>query len=333
MTTNLQTNGSPLATTLNLRPARWSDVEPVASLILEVCTADGDAALAQTPEELERFWKAPEFQLESDAWVVETVDGRIVGYEEFYNRYAHASLAGDGYVHPDFQGQGIGTAMLRALEVRARQEVDRADPGLRVFIRNGMATTDTVGLELHQNEGYQPVRFSWHMEINLEVPPAAPTWPVGLGLRPFDLSRHNRPLFEADEEAFRDHWGHTPGTYDRWQHHMTGREDFDRALWFIAWDGEQIAGFSLCRYRMGMGWVGTLGVRRAWRKRGLGLALLQHSFGEFYRRGSRKIGLGVDAANPTGATRLYQKAGMHVAAEYVLYEQELRAGREPAEDD
>jgi len=135
-------------------------------------------------------------------------------------------------------------------------------------------------------------------------------------------------VFEAHEEAFSDHWGHTPGTYEKWQLHMTNHEDFDPSLWHIAWDGDQIAGYSLCRYRMGIGWVGTLGVRRAWRKRGLGEALLLHSFGEFHKRGKDVIGLGVDAANPTGATRLYQKAGMKVAAEYVIYEKELRAGRE-----
>jgi ribosomal protein S18 acetylase RimI-like enzyme len=63
------------------------------------------------------------------------------------------------------------------------------------------------------------------------------------------------------------------------------------------------------------------------------MALLQHSFAEFWRRGMRTIGLGVDAANPTGATRLYQRAGMQVAAEYVLYEKELRPGAEPVTQD
>jgi ribosomal protein S18 acetylase RimI-like enzyme len=103
----------------------------------------------------------------------------------------------------------------------------------------------------------------------------------------------------------------------------------------VAWDqrSAQIAGYSLCRYRMGIGWVGTLGVRRAWRKRGLGEALLLHSFCEFYKRGMQTIGLGVDAENPTGATRLYKKAGMYVAAEYVIYEKELRPGREPEEQE
>lgn len=84
---------------------------------------------------------------------------------------------------------------------------------------------------------------------------------------------------------------------------------------------------------MGIGYVGTLGVRRARRKRGLGEALLLHSFNEFYKRGTRTIGLGVDAENPTGATRLYKKVGMHVASEYVIYEKELRPGREPEEQE
>ncbi len=77
-----------------------------------------------------------------------------------------------------------------------------------------------------------------------------------------------------------------------------------------------------------MGWVATLGVRRNWRRQGIALALLHHSFGEFYRRGVRKVGLGVDAGSLTGATRLYEKAGMHVASQFDKYEKEIRAGKE-----
>jgi ribosomal protein S18 acetylase RimI-like enzyme len=113
---------------------------------------------------------------------------------------------------------------------------------------------------------------------------------------------------------------------------MTNHADFDPSLWIIAWDGNQIAGYSLCRFRMGIGWVGSLGVRRPWRKHGLGMALLLQSFHEFHQRGMNTIGLGVDASNPTGATRLYQKAGMNITAEYVIYEKEYRPGREVEEE-
>jgi mycothiol synthase len=318
---------------LKLRAVQWADLKPVAQLILDVCIADGDPIFATTEEELNRFWHSPDFTFETSLWVVETEEGKIVGYQEFDNRHAHASLTGDGYVHPEYHGCGIGTAMLRALEARAREEMKLAEPDLRVFIRNGMPIGDTTARALHENEGYKVIRFSWHMEIKLDESPRTHEWPTGIELHPFLLEEHNPAVFEAHEEAFSDHWGHTPGTFERWQHHMTSREDFDPSLWFIAWDGDQIAGYSLCRYRIGSGWVGTLGVRRAWRKRGLGEALLLHSFGEFYKRGMPTIGLGVDAQNPTGATRLYKKAGMHVAAEYVFYEKELRPGREPEEQE
>jgi len=317
-----------LPVSFRLRAAQWADLEPVAQLIIEVCTNDGDATMAVTPDELKNEWKTLGFNLETDAWVVTAADGRVVGYEEFINRYAHASLQGDGYVHPDFMGNGIGTAMLRALEERARKEIKLADPEQRVFIRNGMSIGDAVSREMHESEGYKAIRFFWRMEITLDEAPPAPDWPEGIELRPFELEKHNYTVHLAHEEAFSDHWGHTPHTYDDWQHRMNN-EEMDPSLWFIAWDEDQIAGYALCRYRNDKGWVASLGVRRPWRKHGLGLALLYHSFAEFYRRGKQVISLGVDAANQTGATRLYQKAGMHVAAEYVSYEKELRPGSEP----
>jgi mycothiol synthase len=73
-----------------------------------------------------------------------------------------------------------------------------------------------------------------------------------------------------------------------------------------------------------------LGVRRRWRKHGLGLALLRHSFGELARIGRRKAGLGVDASSLTGATRLYEKAGMRAIREIIAFEKDLRAGKDLA---
>lgn len=75
-----------------------------------------------------------------------------------------------------------------------------------------------------------------------------------------------------------------------------------------------------------MGWVHQLGVRRPWRQRGLGLALLQQSFAALHQRGRLRVGLGVDADSLTGATRLYEKAGMKVVRQYDTYEKELRPG-------
>lgn len=333
MDTKFKNTETLLDPSLKLRPAQLSDRTLVAQLILDVLTADGDPTFAMPAEELEREWKTPGFDPQKDTWAVEAADGRLVGYEVFLEQHAHASFMGDGYVHPGYRGRGIGTTLLRALEARAREELQLAEPDLRGFLRNIMSMRDTRARELHENEGYRPIRFSWHMEIDLKESPRQPVWPAGIELRPFVKEQHDYTVFEADEEAFRDHFNHTPGTFEDWQHQGSGRDDFDPSLWFVAWDGPsgRIAGYALCRYRSGAGWVDSLGVRRPWRKRGLGEALLLHSFAEFSKRGMQTIGLVVDAQNPSGATRLYQKAGMQVAAEFVYYEKELRPGREPVE--
>lgn len=317
-----------LSANLKLRPARWTDVEAVAKLIYAVCESDGDVTVASTPEDLINTWSNEGFNLELDAFVVETQDGRIVGYEEFFHaKDQYHDLQADGYVHPGFKGLGIGRAMLRAVETRAREEMQLAAPDLRVFIRNTIDNKDERGHALFKAEGYFPVRYYWRMEVKLQEAPAPVIFPNGIELRPFVKDEHAVAVWEADNEAFRDHWGHHDSTYEDWTRRKFDKSDFDPTLWMVAWDGDRIAGFSQNRFRMGIGWIGTLGVRRPWRKMGLGLALLQHSFGEFHKRGMTTIGLGVDASNPTGATRLYQRAGMYVASEFAAYEKELRPGR------
>jgi mycothiol synthase len=331
MDTKPQTDAILLAPGLKLRAVQWSDLEGVTQLIYDACAADGDTVVAVTSEELKHEWQTPGFDLEWDAFLVETSAGQIVGYEEFFDEYEHARLRTDGYVHPQFRGQSIGTALLRIIEQRAREEINLAEPDVRVSLRSTIDNRDALSHELHRNEGYQPLRYHWRMEIVLKDPPPEPKRPEGIELRPFIKGEHDVAVWQAQNEAFRDHWGSHDVTLEEWQRSRFGDPEFDSTLWPIAWDGDEVAGFSLNRYRMGIGWIRTLGVRRRWRKRGLGEALLLHSFGEFYKRGMKTIGLGVDAQNPTGATRLYQKVGMYAASEFVTYEKELRSGRDPEE--
>jgi mycothiol synthase len=314
---------------LTLRSANWADLNAVAKLSHDVAQMEGDASFVLTAEELANEWKSEGFSVERDVFIVETQNGRVVGSEEFYNEKDHYRLKADGCVHPEFRGLGIGTSLLENIVERAQAEMELTDPDVRVFIQSTINNKDEAGHVLLQSEGYSPIRYYWRMEIKLQVAPSAVTFPAGIKLRSFIQDEHAVAVWQADDEAFRDHWGSHDRTYEEWSHGKFGNPNFDPTLWMIAWDGEQIAGFSQNRYRKGIGWIGTLGVRRPWRKIGLGLALLQHSFGEFYKRGTTTIGLGVDASNPTGATRLYQRAGMYVASEFATYEKELRTGRNP----
>jgi mycothiol synthase len=311
-----------------LRPAAWSDLDGVAALIRAVCEADGDPDDAVPASEIRSEWET-NFDIDQDVWVVTDPSGKVVGYEEFFCRPGHASYQGDGYVHPHYEDRGIGTALLRALDERCRREMPNAEPDLRVFLRNFMTANDEKGCALHEKEGFKAVRYNWSMRIALSSPPPVPQFPAGIEIRPFDEAQHMFPVYEALTESFMDHWGFIKPPFEEWKQHRLAPDRYYPDLWFVAWADDQIAGVSICRFRSGIGWVWSLGVRRPWRKQGLGMALLQYSFGEFYRRGQKVVGLGVDASNPTGATRLYERAGMHVETEYVCYEKEYRAGREP----
>jgi len=317
-----------LDASLNLRSARWDDLNAVAKLTNDVAEMEGDAMFVMTAEELANEWKSDGFNVERDVFVVETQDGRIVGSEEFYNESGHFKLKADGCVHPDFRGLGIGSSLLEKATERAKAEMELAKPDARVSIQTLINNKDEAGHTLLRAEGYSPIRYFWRMEIQLQQAPPVVIFPDGIEVRQFMKEEHAVPVWQANNEAFRDHWGSHDHTYEDWSHGIFGNPNFDPTLWMVAWDGDQVAGFSQNRFRKGIGWIGTIGVRRPWRKKGLGLALLQHSFGEFYKRGTKVIGLGVDAQNPTGATRLYKKAGMYAASEFVTYEKELRPGRE-----
>jgi len=168
------------------------------------------------------------------------------------------------------------------------------------------------------------------MEILLQDAPPVPEWPEGIIVRTFVPGRDERAVFEAVEDAFRDVWNRPAGTFEQFAG-LTEKEVFDPTLWFLAMDGGEIAGMTLGKIISGEGWVDVVGVRRPWRKRRLGLAMLRHSFGEYHRRGVEKVGLSVDAGSVTGAPRLYGRAGMRVASEYVVYQKELRPGVDPGE--
>jgi ribosomal protein S18 acetylase RimI-like enzyme len=105
------------------------------------------------------------------------------------------------------------------------------------------------------------------------------------------------------------------------------REPFDPGLWFFAEKGQQLVGACLCRGEHGgdgsFGWVSVIGVRKPWRGRGLGSALLLHSFRELRDRGKKRVGLGVRADNATGAVRLYERVGMKVQRRIVWYSKEV----------
>jgi len=204
--------------------------------------------------------------------------------------------------------------------------VPLAPPDARVTLSSYTNAPNERAATLLTHEGYAVVRRNWEMKIDLAAAPPAPIWPEGLVARPFVRGQDERAVYETISEAFGDMWGHLPRPYEDWRAHTVEHPDFDPALWAIV-EEDGLPAAAICCYRFGeRGHVRTLGVRRPWRQRGLGLALLQHAFGLFWARGVTAIDLGVDAESLTGAMRLYERAGMRVAREFLRWEKELRPG-------
>jgi len=151
-------------------------------------------------------------------------------------------------------------------------------------------------------------------------------------VRAADLDRDARDIHAAENDFFSDHYGFTPNPFDQWWHFRTRFFKAEPELWILATADDQIVGMALCSsQRAGqpdLGWISTLGVRRDWRRRGLALAILHESFRRLAAKGRSRAGLGVDANSLTGATRLYEKAGMKVVREAYEYELVVRDGRD-----
>lgn len=314
----------------HVRSPTPDDIPAVLDLLRAFDIAEMGQAEAYTPDTIISDWE--ELDPATDAWLVFAPDGALCGYATLMDDGAGRLLA-DGYVHPAYNGRGIGSTLLDLTERRAAAIVASQPEGTRWVLVNQIVANSPAARDLLEQRRYALTRVYFRMQILLHQPPPAPIWPEGIRVRTCDGSLADlQRAYATVEEAFRDHWAHVPRSFDEWKQHMV-RESFDPTLWFLAEDGQQIAGAALCRSMDAEnGWITQVAVRRPWRKQGLGMALLRHAFTVFHQRAISRVGLGVDAQSLTGAQRLYERAGMHVALRIGRYEKELRPGKDLMDD-
>jgi mycothiol synthase len=308
-----------------IRAPTTDDFRAVADLILASDVA-GFGEPDYTEQELLADWQ--DLDLRWDAWVVAAPGGELAGYAAVENR-GHGTVFAEGYVHPAHTGLGVGVYLVRLTEARAREHAARVPPGSRVVVDNTINGEDGAARRLLEQTGYEAVRHFRRMAIELEEAPPERRLPEGISIRSCVSGEDERVIFETLDEALRDHWEYTPATFESWERRKK-RMGFDPGLWLLAVDGGEVAGAAVCEDRPESGWVSELAVRRPWRRHGLGLALLRRAFAEFYSRGRRKVALAVDSQSLTGATRLYERAGMQLERLYSVYRKELRSGEPPA---
>jgi mycothiol synthase len=301
--------------TVELRPPVREDAAAIAEALNEFNRPVGFDL--DSPEEVTVWLEFPSFDLAKDVRVA--VDGgKIVGYAEAVQLKGDDKLVfGDVRAGP--QHGDASAALLDFVQKRARE---LASPGGR--LRIWTAERAEAARQLLEAHGFEVQRYSLRMLAELEDEPAEPQWPEGISVRSRDGDEDDRAAYELQCETFADQGGdHVAESFEDWLHWIK-REPFDPGLWFLAFAGEELVGISLCRSDWAgddeLGWVSVLGVRRSWRRKGLGSALLLHSFRELRARGDKRVGLGVRADNATGAVRLYEQVGMLEVGRQVWYE-------------
>lgn len=316
--------------TLRLRPyAGEADVEEIVRLTNLENEADGIQERVSVGERRAEYAHASEqFDPAADLTIAE-VDGQPVAYGkvdwvdttdgELREYRVH------GVVHPDWRRRGIGTRVLahnerRVTEIAAGHHTERP----RAF---GAFAADRQPdrVRLLERGGYEVVRYFFDMvRPTLDDVPDVPL-PEGIEVRPITPQLYRR-VWDADVDAFQDHWGGFDGSEAALQRWMESPE-FDPSLWVVAFDGDEIAAGVLNgiyleeNEALGLqrGWLDSVFTRRQWRRRGLARALIARSLVLLRERGMRSAILGVDADNPTGALGLYERAGFQVAERYTAW--------------
>jgi mycothiol synthase len=300
---------SSLPETLTVRPATPDDAEAVTDLIVAADVAVQGWSDSSV-EELRAWWRRND--PEENSWLV--LDDGLVAYGDYFEHADWAEL--DGFVHPDRKGEGLGSWLVDRAEERARTE------GRVQKLQTFCLAPDEDARRLFAQHGFAEARRYYRMLIELEEAPQEPEWPDGLRVATF-REEDAQAFYDALGESFADEWNFVQEPYDEWRERRLSGPDFDPTLWFLVWDGGEVAALLRGERRGEQGWIGSLGVRPAWRKRGLGLALLRHTFADWYRRGVTTVALGVDAENSSGATRLYERAGMHVGYAAIVFQKAL----------
>jgi mycothiol synthase len=272
--------------------------------------------------------------LAKDLMIVE-IDGQTVGYvrvEWWRNAAGERIYAANTFLKPEWRRKRLGTAMLAWSQGRLREIAStHPDDGPRYF---DSFVVDTVpGAEvLLTRDGYQPVRHGFLMvRPDLENIPDFPM-PAGLEVRPV-TPEHYRAIWEADQEAFRDHWGYTPPTEEDYQRWLNDKVIFTPELWKIAWDVEknevagQVKSFinheENAEFNRQRGWTEFISTRRPYRKLGLARALIVLSLHELKAHGMTEAALGVDTQNLSGALRVYEACGFRPVKRSTLYRKPL----------
>ncbi len=306
-----------------IRHATWDDLAPVAALFAARDTArHGRPELSA--EELAHDWGTEGFALASDAWLAQATDGTVLAYADLLPDHP-GTWAYEIALHPADEHIELERTLRARVEQRAAAAAAAgglAEARLRAFL----PSHERAALDRLRGDGYRFVCAFLRMRLDADAPAPAQPWPAGVQAAEFDPERDAEAVHAVLAEAFEDHVDvGGPGSYAQWRREVLGHPRLEPALWVLAREGERLVGAVVAFPEDGYGWVKALGVLRAARGRGIAAALLGEAIRRLRAHGLAAVELGVDAASPTGATRLYERAGMRLVRRTDVYEKRVPA--------
>lgn len=301
-----------------VRPASRDDIEGIAAVL----NADDLADTGQSDYDADfvrNQWLVAGFDEAHDAWVVLGPDDVVIAAGNVMPD-GETRLKSWGVVHPDHRGLGVGSALVDLMEARA---AERLTGVAGATLHHSINDVDEAARAMVLARGFTFVRSFRHMQVDLDGPREPGEPPTGIELRGIGSEDDPARAHAVFVEAFEDEWGYRVIPFEEWRSLEAESTSFDPSLWLLATeDGEAVGALNAVVWG-DRGWIGELGVRRAWRGRGIGCALLRRSFAMFAERGLPRVMLNVDFENPTGAMRLYEKVGMRAVRGFDVYEEPI----------
>ncbi|NUQ38331.1 MAG: GNAT family N-acetyltransferase [Caldilineales bacterium] len=320
----------PHLTNYTWRPAARADAAAIFQLFLDIDAHD-HRHWAGTLHDWEMEFDDPDLDSSRDTLIALTPAGQAAALAWVYsprqieNKH-RAYLWPD--IHPDHRLPELTDFVLRWSEARARQILAERNDGRPRLLRGSAMRHDHYRIDLFQSHGFTPIRYFFTMRRDLAHAVAPVVLPAGLSMHPWSPEVDER-TFAAFNDSFRDHWGFEPVKKEIWDLFFVGRSSFRPDLSFVVMAGEAVVGFSInfhspeenARKGIDEGWIGDLGVVRAWRRQGVATALLNRSMQAFQAAGIAHAALGVDSENPTGALSVYENVG------FAVIEQSMALGK------
>lgn len=307
----------------SIRAATFDDLPAVVAVGRECDLTDfGEADVHE--DWVRDDWQRSRFDVTANTWVVIGSDGDVVAAAYTWDEEPLVIFDSAGWVRPDHRGRGIGTALVGAVERRAMRDAGSVPAGSVPRVHQSFDAANTGAQALFEQMGYSPVREFLHMQIDVGPVFDAGTAPAGIQIRP-RRAEDDPAIFSVVDAVFRAHWGYRLEPYDEWMGEWRASATYDPTLWLVAADGGRIVGAALATTVEDRGWVAELAVGEAWRRRGIGEALLKEAFALFAARGVPTVMLNVDRNNTTGATRLYERAGMRLRRRWLIVAKTLTA--------